>query len=124
MKPVIPAVIETQNLTKTYKHTQALKALNMRVQQNSIFAFLGPNGAGKTTTIKLLLGLIRPTGGSASVFDLDTIHDSVAIRSRIGYLPQEPRYYEHMSAREFCATQPASFSKDPKLRSKTACMRL
>src|SRR5206468_11566721 len=67
---------------------------------NSIFGFLGPNGSGKSTTIKLLLGLIRPTAGSASVFGADIIHDSVAIRQRVGYLAQEPRYYEHLTARE------------------------
>ena len=59
-EPTAP-VIETHGLTKTYKGVEALKALDLKVHQNSIFGFLGPNGAGKTTTIKLLLGLIRPT---------------------------------------------------------------
>jgi ABC-2 type transport system ATP-binding protein len=93
-------VIDTQGLGKVYKRVEALKGLNLRVPKNSIFGFLGPNGAGKTTTIKLLLGLIRPTAGSASIFGLDVQKDSVAIRSRIGYLPQDPRFYEYMSARE------------------------
>jgi ABC-2 type transport system ATP-binding protein len=78
----------------------ALKSLDLRVPKNSIFGFLGPNGAGKTTTIKLLLGLIRPTGGTASVFGLDIGRDSVAVRDRISYLPQEPHFYEHMTARQ------------------------
>jgi ABC-2 type transport system ATP-binding protein len=106
-------VIETINLSKIYKETQALKDLNLRVQKNSIFAFLGPNGAGKTTTIKLLLGLIRPTSGTANVFGLDIGRNSVAIRSRIGYLPQEPRYYEHMSAREILRYTAHFFFKGP-----------
>jgi ABC-2 type transport system ATP-binding protein len=93
-------VIDTHDLTKSYKEVDALKSLDLRVPKNSIFGFLGPNGAGKTTTIKLLLGLIRPTGGSATVFGLDIRHDSVAIRDRVGYLPQEPRFYEHMTARQ------------------------
>jgi ABC-2 type transport system ATP-binding protein len=93
-------VIHTNNLTKTYKEVQALQDLTLSVHQNSIFGFLGPNGAGKTTTIKLLLGLIFPTSGSATVFGHDILQDSVAIRARVGYLPQEPRFYEHMSARE------------------------
>jgi ABC-2 type transport system ATP-binding protein len=93
-------VIHTQGLTKSYKEVDALKSLDLRVAKNSILGFLGPNGAGKTTTIKLLLGLIRPTGGTASVFGLDIRRDSVAIRDRIGYLPQDPRFYEHMTARE------------------------
>ncbi len=93
-------VIDTHGLSKSFKEIHALKDLNLRVPQHSIFGFLGPNGAGKTTTIKLLLGLIRPTDGSASVFGLDSVRDSVAIRARIGYLPQDPRFYEHMTARQ------------------------
>jgi ABC-2 type transport system ATP-binding protein len=95
-----PFVIQTHALSKTYKGTEALKSLDLSVPPNSIFGFLGPNGAGKTTTMKLLLGLIRPTGGGGSVFGLDILRDSVRIRSRVGYLPQDPRFYEHMTARE------------------------
>ncbi len=93
-------VINTQGLTKTFKGVNALQALNLKVPKNSIFGFLGPNGAGKTTTIKLLLGLARPTSGSASVFGLDVVKDSTGIRKRVGYLAQDPRYYESMTARE------------------------
>jgi ABC-2 type transport system ATP-binding protein len=93
-------VIQTQGLTKSYENVGALKSLDLRVQRNSILGFLGPNGAGKTTTIKLLLGLARPSGGTATVFGLDIERDSVAIRNRIGYLPQEPRHYEHLTARQ------------------------
>ena len=71
MDPSNSLVIETKNLSKAYKGVQALKDLNLKVKQHSIFGFLGPNGAGKTTTIKLLLGLARPTGGSAIVFGQD-----------------------------------------------------
>jgi len=92
-------VIETHNLSKAYKEVQALMDLNLTVKQHSIFGFLGPNGAGKTTTIKLLLGLARPTGGSAQVFGHDIQRESVSIRKRVGYLAQDPRYYEHMTAR-------------------------
>lgn len=93
-------VIHTRGLSKSFKGVDALKSLDLQVSQNSIFGFLGPNGAGKTTTIKLLLGLIRSTGGTASVFGLDIVRDSVAIRDRVGYLPQDPRFYEHMTARQ------------------------
>ena len=78
----------------------ALKTLDLHVPQKSIFAFLGPNGAGKTTTIKLLLGLLKPTRGSGKIFGMDIVRDSVDIRTRIGYLPQDPRFYEHMTARQ------------------------
>ena len=93
-------VIQTQGLTKSYENVEALRSLDLRVQGSSILGFLGPNGAGKTTTIKLLLGLVRPSGGTATVFGLDIERDSIAVRNRIGYLPQEPRYYEHLTARQ------------------------
>ena len=95
-----PFVIQTQALTKSFKGIDALKSLNLTVPKNSIFGFLGPNGAGKSTTIKLLLGLSRPTAGRATIFGLDSVKDSPEIRSRIGYLAQDPRFYETMTARE------------------------
>lgn len=106
-------VIDTHGLTKTFKNVQALNGLNLQAPPHSIFGFLGPNGAGKTTTIKLLLGLIRPTAGSASVFGLDSERDSVAIRARIGYLPQEPRFYEHMTPRQLLDYTARFFFKGP-----------
>lgn len=93
-------VINTQNLSKSYGEIDALKSLNLQVPKGSIFGFLGPNGAGKTTTIKLLLGLAKPTSGSGSIFGLDIVRDSVAIREHIGFLAQDPRFYEYMTARE------------------------
>ena len=92
--------IETRGLSKSFGSVQALRGVDLRVSRHSIFGFLGPNGAGKTTFIKLLLGLARPSGGSATVFGRDIATDSVAIRERIGYLPQQPRFVEHMTARE------------------------
>jgi ABC-2 type transport system ATP-binding protein len=106
-------IIHTRGLSKSYRQGPALKALDLKVAPHSIFGFLGPNGAGKTTTIKLLLGLIKPTAGAASVFGLDSVRDSVAIRSRIGYLPQEPRFYEYMSAREVLDYTAHFFFKGP-----------
>ena len=94
------AILETFHLGKSYNGKAALKDLDLVVQPNSIFGFLGPNGAGKTTTMKLLLGLIRPSSGEARIFGKDIRQESVEIRSRIGYLPQDPRFYEHMTARE------------------------
>src|SRR4051794_39268109 len=89
------SVIKTASLTKTFKGVSALQDLSLTVPRHSIFGFLGPNGAGKSTTIKLLLGLTRPTSGSATIFGLDSVRDSVAIRERVGYLAQDPRYYNH-----------------------------
>ncbi|MBD3211411.1 MAG: ATP-binding cassette domain-containing protein [Candidatus Lokiarchaeota archaeon] len=95
-----PIIIKTQDLSKKFGQIQALTNLNLQVKKNSIFGFLGPNGAGKTTTIKLLLGLISPTSGSATIFNYDIIRESIKIRSRVGYLPQNPFFYENMTARE------------------------
>lgn len=107
-------VIETHGLSKTYKNVSALKSLDLKVPQHSIFGFLGPNGAGKTTTIKLLLGLARPTAGSGSIFGCDIVHQSGEIRRRVGYLAQEPRYYESMTAREILRFTLGFFFKGPK----------
>src|SRR5512138_2935064 len=107
-------VIHTQGLSKTYKGVQALKPLDLQVRQNSICGFLGPNGAGKSTTIKLLLGLTRPTSGSAEVFGMDSVRDSVAIRQRVGYLAQDPRYYDHMTARQTLRFTSRFFYTGPK----------
>lgn len=94
------AVIQTSGLSKSYKEVDALRSLDLRVQENSIFGFLGPNGAGKTTAIKILLGLIRPSSGSGTVFGHDIAAESIDIRARVGYLPQDPRFYEYMTARQ------------------------
>jgi len=93
-------IIQTHGLTKAYKGANVLQNLDLQVPHNSICGFLGPNGAGKSTTIKLLLGLTRPSAGRAEVFGMDSVGDSVAIRQRVGYLAQDPRYYDHMTARE------------------------
>jgi len=107
-------VISTQGLSKTYQGVNALQPLDLHVARHSIFGFLGPNGAGKSTTIKLLLGLAKPTGGSATIFGQDSVRDSVAIRERVGYLAQDPRYYDHMSARETLRFTARFFYTGPK----------
>jgi len=114
MDPYNSLVIETHNLSKAYKGVQALKDLSLTVKQHSIFGFLGPNGAGKSTTIKLLLGLIRPRGGQATVFGHDVQRGSLAIRKRAGYLAQDPRYYEHMTARQILIYTAHFFYRGPK----------
>lgn len=93
-------VVETEGLGKSFGQVQALRSVHLQVPRKSIFGFLGPNGAGKTTMMKLLLGLARPTSGSGRIFGQDIVRDSVAIRSRVGYLPQQPRFVDDMSARD------------------------
>jgi ABC-2 type transport system ATP-binding protein len=107
-------VIVTHGLSKAYKDVRALNQLDLCVEHNSIFGFLGPNGAGKTTTIKLLLGLTRPTAGTATIFGMDSVSRSVEIRARIGYLPQEPHFYEYMTARQTLRFTAEFFFKGPK----------
>src|SRR5690349_2098824 len=106
-------VISTQMLSKSYAGVNALQPLDLHVARHSIFGFLGPNGAGKSTTIKLLLGLSRPSGGSATIFGQDSVRDSVAIREKVGYLAQEPRYYDHLTARETLRFTARFFYKGP-----------
>jgi ABC-2 type transport system ATP-binding protein len=81
--------IDTQGLTKDYGNGRGIFDLDLRVAAGEVFGFLGPNGAGKTTTIRLLMGLIHATRGSARIFGLDSDRDAVAVKRRVGYCPGE-----------------------------------
>ncbi|HEX2767241.1 MAG TPA: ABC transporter ATP-binding protein [Candidatus Limnocylindria bacterium] len=81
------AVIETNQLTKSYGSRRGLAGLDLEVRPGEVFGFLGPNGAGKTTTIRILVDLIRPTSGTATVFGTEPRAGGAALRARIGYLP-------------------------------------
>ncbi|NWL86022.1 MULTISPECIES: ABC transporter ATP-binding protein [unclassified Paenibacillus] len=91
-------VIQTKGLTKKYRARAAVNQLNLEIKKGDIYGFLGPNGAGKTTTIRMLLGLIKPTSGSISIFGRDLRKDKLAILKRIGSLVEYPSYYGHLSA--------------------------
>jgi len=97
-------IIQTVDLTMAYdsrkSSKKALDQLNLTVQPGEIFGYLGPNGAGKTTTIRLLLDLIRPTGGHASILGLDVQQHSVELHRRIGYLPGELSLWDNLTARQ------------------------
>ena len=110
------AVIQTNGLSKIYDGISVLNGLNLNVPQHSIFGFLGPNGAGKTTAMKLLLGLIEPSSGQGTIFGHDIVHDSLAIRSRVGYMPQQPHFYPTMSARETVLFTARFFFKGPQAK--------
>jgi ABC-2 type transport system ATP-binding protein len=107
-------IIHAQQLSKAYRGVDALHSLNLQVPRNSIFGFLGPNGAGKSTTIKMLLGLTRPTSGKAAIFGQDIAREGLAVRRRVGYLAQDPRYYEHMTARQTLRYTARFFYSGPK----------
>lgn len=98
--PLSPPIIQTQSLTKQFGEITALNTLDLAIPEHSITGFLGPNGAGKSTTIKLLLGLMKPSSGSAHIFGMDISKNSTEIRQRVGYLAQNPQYYPSMTARE------------------------
>ena len=97
--------IEIKNLTKEYavgfwkkQRRPALKSLSLTVEAGETFGFLGPNGAGKTTTLKLLMGIIFPTSGSATILGKDFLDPEV--KRRIGFLPEQPYFYDYLSAPE------------------------
>src|SRR5438552_7977422 len=92
-------LLRTENLTKDYGRFRALDTLNLAVAPGEIFGLLGPNGSGKTTALRLLLGFLRPTSGSAFIAGHDCWHDSVAARRQVAYLPGELRLSENMTGR-------------------------
>ncbi|HEY5171752.1 MAG TPA: ABC transporter ATP-binding protein [Acidimicrobiia bacterium] len=94
------ATIRAEQLTKRYGHTTALDSLDLEIDQGEVFGYLGPNGAGKSTTIALLLGLIRPTSGSARIFDLDVRRDAPAIHRRVAYVPSEANLWPSLTGAE------------------------
>ena len=102
----MPTVIEIDSLTKEYeagflrkRRTRALDTLSLTVEKGQIFGFLGANGAGKTTTLKLLMRLIYPTSGTARILGRDI--SDISMHARIGYLPENPYFYDYLTAREF-----------------------
>ncbi len=117
------AAIEILGLEKTYsvgfwrkKPKYALRPLNLTIQEVEIFGFLGPNGAGKTTTLKLLMGLIFPTAGSARILGMEV--DDPLMKAQIGFLPEQPYFYDYLTARELLDYYGQLSGVDPKQRSR------
>jgi ABC-2 type transport system ATP-binding protein len=96
-------LLQTNKLTKDYGRFRALDQLDLTLSGGEIFGLLGPNGSGKTTALRLLLGFLRPTSGSAAIAGHDCWHDSVAARRHVAYLPGELRLYENMTGRQLLA---------------------
>ena len=92
--------IRTERLTKYYGSVPGVVDLDLDVPAGTVYGYLGPNGAGKTTTIRTMLDLVRPTGGSIRVLDLDSRGDAAKVKRRIGYLSSKPAFYGDMTARE------------------------
>jgi ABC-2 type transport system ATP-binding protein len=93
--------INVEHLTRSYGKRRGVIDLTFEVQEGEIFGFLGPNGAGKTTTIRQFMGLLRPTSGTARVFDRDCWSESAAVKAFVGFLPGDLHLYEHMTGQEF-----------------------
>jgi ABC-2 type transport system ATP-binding protein len=97
----VALLLQTTNLTKDYGgHRPALVELNLSIAPGEIFGLLGPNGSGKSTALRLMMGFLRPTSGSASIAGFDCWRDSVEVRKRVAYLPGELRLYESMTGRQ------------------------
>jgi len=94
------AMIEFDHLTKTYNGKKAVDNLTTGIRDGEIYGLLGPNGAGKSTTILMLTGLIEPTAGRCLVAGIDVTKDPVAVKSRIGYMPEDVGFYANLSAEE------------------------
>ena len=100
MKPIrIVGLTKEFRLGLRRRRSVAVDGLNLEIEHGEIFGFLGPNGAGKTTTIKILLGLIYPTSGTAWLLDREI--GDVAVKSRVGFLPESPYFYEYLTGEEF-----------------------
>jgi ABC-2 type transport system ATP-binding protein len=105
MTPSSDLVVQIEQLSKVFrvgfwgKRVTAVDGLSLEVRRGEVFGFLGPNGAGKTTTLKILMGLIYPTSGTARLFNLD-MGDSRA-KTRLGFLPESPYFYDYLTSREF-----------------------
>lgn len=116
--------IVLNELTKHYGKHRGINNLSFSVNQGEFFGFIGPNGAGKSTTIRTLMGLIRPTGGSASIFDLDCHSKASVIARDVGYLPSENSYYENMKVRELLQYTADLYGMDCKTKMKELADRL
>ena len=93
-------VVSIQNLSKQFGDFEAVSGVTLETRPGEVFALLGPNGAGKTTTIRMLMGILQPTAGTALVDGLDCFADRVEAKRRIGYLPDEPIFYDYLRGRE------------------------
>jgi ABC-2 type transport system ATP-binding protein len=104
--------IEIDRLTRVYGPVRAVDGVSFHVEPGEIFGFMGHNGAGKTTTLRMLLGLTRPTSGSARVLGHDVVRESLEVRRQCGFLPASYALPAHMTARQFLHYVAAMFDLD------------
>ena len=94
-------MIRLIDLTKRYGGFTAVDAINLEVPQGELFGFLGPNGAGKTTTLRMIAGILRPTGGRVEIAGVDIVQDPITAKTRLGFIPDRPFIYEKLTGAEF-----------------------
>lgn len=116
-------VICASRLTKYYGKSRGIIDLDLAVQRGDVFGFIGPNGAGKSTTIRLLLGLIRPTGGEGRVLGMDCWRDRTKIARRTGYMPSEAAFYSGMRGEDVIAFAARLHAQDCTAEAKRLCER-
>ena len=122
-------ILKINNLSKFYGQVKGIENVSLTVNKGEIFGFIGPNGAGKSTTIRTVLGLLKPTSGSVTIFGQDALKNGAEVRKKIGYLPSEVFYYENMKAKDLL-TYSASFydikksEVEPRLEKLASLMQL
>src|SRR5437868_4116121 len=94
-------MLEVQGLIKRYNRIPAVDGVSFTIRPGEILGYLGPNGAGKSTTVKMLTGLIEPTSGQIHLHGRDILRDLKSFQRRLGYVPEEPHLYPHLSGREY-----------------------
>src|SRR5437764_543141 len=94
-------MIELTNLSKRYGSFTAVDAIDLEVPRGELFGFLGPNGAGKTTTLRMIAGILRPTGGTVHIGGIDLAIDPIAAKTKLGFIPDRPFIYEKLTGAEF-----------------------
>jgi ABC-2 type transport system ATP-binding protein len=94
-------MIKISSLTRTFGDYVAVDSIDLDIPKGAMFGFLGPNGAGKTTTLRMMMGLLQPTSGRVVIDGIDVARDPVAVRARVGYLPDEIFLYDYLTGRQF-----------------------
>jgi len=107
------SLIEMIGLTRRFGAVEAVRDLNLNVHRGEIFGFLGPNGAGKTTTIRMLVGLLQPSAGTARVAGYDVQRQPLQAKAAIGFVPDEPTLYDKLTGREFLQFKADLYSLEP-----------
>ena len=117
-------IITTDHLTKSYGKKRGIIDLNLAVKEGEFYGFIGPNGAGKSTTIRTLLGLMRPTSGSASIMNMDVLKNRQETLRNIGYIPSEAMFYSSVTVSEILNLSAKLRRQDCREESRRLCERL